>query len=79
MRITYNSYSHKLGDVPCEMDLSYWLENNMGGGIEEQLRKIKQLTLLFTEDMLVRHPERIGKVVDILDASGTDHKVEPRY
>lgn len=76
MRVKYNSYSHRHGDQECDSDLGLWLDYNMGGGIEEKLRKIKQLTLLFTEDMLVRHPERIGKVADILDASGTDHKLE---
>lgn len=76
MRVTYNVYSHKKGDQEVDEDLHLWLSSWMRvGGIESELVRLRELVILFTEDMLVEHPERIDRVVDILDAGGTDHKI----
>lgn len=77
MRITYNMYSYKHGDQPCESDLGPWIRCNLGHGIEEQLGAMKDLVILLTEDMLARNPEKINEVVRVLQPSGTDYKVEP--
>jgi hypothetical protein len=76
MRIKYNMYSYKHGDMSCEDHLSSWIRGNLRGGIEEQLRAMKDLVILCTEDMLSRNPEKIDDIVSILCPSGTDHKVE---
>lgn len=76
MRITYNMYSYKHGDRPCESDLGHWIRCNLGRGLEEQLSAMRDLVILFTEDMLERNPEKINDVVSILHPSGTDYKVE---
>jgi hypothetical protein len=76
MRIKYNIYSHKHGDTPCESDLGSWINSNLGHGIEEQLRAMKDLVILCAEDMLARNPDKIDDVVSILCPSGTDYKVE---
>jgi hypothetical protein len=76
MRIKYNIYSYKYGDMPCENDLGSWIRGNLGSEIEEQLRAMKDLVILCAEDMLSRNPEKIDDIVRILCPSGTDYKVE---
>jgi benzoyl-CoA reductase/2-hydroxyglutaryl-CoA dehydratase subunit BcrC/BadD/HgdB len=76
MRIKYNMYSYKHGDMSYESDLGSWIRCNLGHGIEEQLRAMKDLVILCAEDMLSRNPEKIDDIVRILCPSGTDYKVE---
>lgn len=76
MRVSYKTYTYhddeKIIDEDLGLWLSSWLEHQ---GIESQIKKLRELVILFTEDMLAKHPDRIGKVADILDACGQEHVV----
>lgn len=62
--------------TPTTEGLFWWIQGNLKyGGIEIQLSKVVKLVTLMTEDFLVRNPQEIGNVADVLGCSGRDHKV----
>lgn len=76
MRVSYKTYTYHDNEKIVDEDLGLWLSSWLGNqGIESQLTKLRELVILFTEDMLAKHPDRIGKVADILDAKGYEHEV----
>lgn len=78
MRVQYKTYTYHDNEKIVSEDLGLWLKawlNN--GGIEFRLRKVTELAILFTEDMLANHPDLIGTVAEIIEAVGVEHTVEP--
>ena len=76
MRVSYTTSARHNEQKTIEHDLTDWLTSNLSNkGIEGKLLALKNRAILFTEDMLAKHPERIGQVADILDVLGWDYQL----
>ena len=76
MRVSYKTYTYHDNEKIVSEDLGLWLKAWLSDrGIENRLQKVTELAILFTEDMLANHPERIGMVAEIIEAVVIEHKM----
>jgi hypothetical protein len=64
-------------DTENKEDLNWWIYRNLDGGIEHSLKVAKAILPLLLEDYLVRHPDDVQQIAQILGCSGRDHEILP--
>lgn len=77
MQIEYESLTGcaGTGSVTEQEPIYYWIRSNLQkGGIESQIRKLRDLLAVVGEQWLLENPQRLNEVAAAIECEGTEHK-----
>lgn len=79
MQIAYEKSLVRRRDVDSVTEqepIQYWIQSNLRkGGIESQIRKLRDLLAVVGEQWLLENPQRLGEVAEAIECEGTKHKL----
>ena len=56
--------------------IAWWIDTTIAeGGIEDQLRKLRQLMAIIGEEWLAANPQRVAEVAQAIECSRHEHKI----